>query len=329
MSEAQIAAPAPVDLNNLATIEVVLDNPEIRKMEPGSEAFQTAVNEKLAEAPEVPVTDKEAVVAADATPDADEVEVQEKSKKGFTKRIKHVLGERDTARADNARLAAELAALKATPPAQAVETHVQSPDYSQGFDKAKPQSHEFNTLGEFTEALTDWKADQREFARSQEKQAERVQTEQRKVASAWDIREAAVKEANEDYEAVVSLDTLGGANITKPSHTASREFLAASQHGPEVLYQLLQNDELTQKFKAAAPVQQVAMLAKLEATVEAATQKAPKAVGSRLPPEPPTKHKPGAGKVEATPLTTLADSGDFGAYARQRDAEEKARRVKK
>jgi hypothetical protein len=326
----------PVDLNDPAVVGLVLRNPEVRQLVPGSDEFSTAVR-KLTETQATPVVTTETERSSPdetVTPEAQEVEEETeagdepvKSGKGFKRRITQLAKARDEAKAEAVRLQAELAALKNPPTAQAAA----QAQVSYTFETPKPQLHEFKDLGEFTEALTDWKDAKRSHERELVRQADQVRKAVEETAKTWETREAKVKAELEDYEAVVNVDGLETVNLTKTSHDQARAFLTDSDHGPEVLYRLLSDDELSAKFKAATPVQQVKVLTKLEAQVEAERKESPSnstttTTGRTAPPAPPPNLASRTGvKVSSVKLSEVAERGDFTEFARLRAAQIKAR----
>jgi hypothetical protein len=172
--------------------------------------------------------------------------------------------------------------------APASEAKQESTPPASTFDqtKPKPKMDEFDSIEEFTEALTDWKADERDFKRN-------IEAQQKQVLDAWNARRQAAQEAHADYEKVLSA---ASDVMLSPAH--QRLFLE-SEAGAELAYQLAKDPSELKQFAAMDPLKAARLFGKLEAqfssdssdTTETRTSKAPKPIrpiggrnaGSSLP----------------------------------------------
>ncbi len=139
---------------------------------------------------------------------------------------------------------------------------------------SRPKVEDFETYDDFTEALTDWKLDQRDQKRDATQRAEAQ-------ATTWQQRAAAAKESLPDFERVLSEST---APMTKDM----AEVLRDSEHGPALAYHLAKNPAEAERIARLSPLAAARELGRIEATLSApkAPAAAPKKVTSA--PTPPT-----------------------------------------
>lgn len=295
------------------------------------------VKETVKEEPVKEVVKEAVVLDEDATDDADEtetedqedksaevvVEKQKNIKSSFKKRVDQLQIEREEARAESAALRKQLEQhTRQEEEAKAVEQPKQQ-------DQNKPQSFQYNTLAEFQEALVDWKLAQRDRVDDKRQRDQIMAAQAKSRETTWNTRETAAKVDLGDYDAVVTQDLLRDTNLLNASHTASREFLTESEHGPVVLYNLGENTALAKSFAEASSIQQIKILTRLESSIESAqaarsvntdSKAAKKAVDL---PAPPKKHgNPGIRGSDKT----IAEAADFSEYARIRAPEIKTAR---
>lgn len=135
------------------------------------------------------------------------------------------------------------------------------------FDKPKPKLEDFDSIEAFTDALTDWKADEREWKRTQADEQAKQQKEAQTVLDRWNQRKAEVQKQHADYDEV--LEEVSDVKLS-PAH--QRIFLE-SEHGPELAYALAQDREALEKFAGMSPLAAARYLGKLEASLT--TESAP------------------------------------------------------
>lgn len=260
------------DLNDPTVVEMAFSEETLKSLPLGSAEFNAAVAKiKAAETnenSEVPADDAteqeddEAEDSEDTSSEdeenTDETEQTRKPKRGMLKRIEKLVEEK-------AELKRQLeAAYKADKVAEVKDKIADAIDKSSTFEAPKPKFADFETLEDYTEALTEWKLDKREHDRQVEAQKKEVLQAHTEAVSTWHEKEAEVKKEFSDYAKVVNIDVLTDVN---PSD-AAKAFLSECDVGPKVLYTLLSDKETAAQFKKVSPVQQVKMLTKIEMSLE-------------------------------------------------------------
>src|SRR5205823_2073991 len=134
-----------------------------------------------------------------------------------------------------------------------------------GFDKPKPKIDDFKRMDEYTEALTDWRIEKREFDKNQEAV---VRTNQEKAKTAFESfrtkgaeleKEMGLKPG--DFDVTVSDESF------KLYPQANRELLE-SPFGTQIAYEIASDEERSEAFAAMSESQQVKYIGKLEAKYE-------------------------------------------------------------
>ncbi len=136
-------------------------------------------------------------------------------------------------------------------------------------DPAKPKPEQFQNYDEFTEALKDWKIEQREQKRTERERAETT-------ASTWNQRAQATRQTLPDFDAVLS-------SSTAPMTKAMAETIQDSEKGPEVAYHLAKNPAEAARIAQLSPFAAARELGKLEVSLSA-----PKVQKTTTAPTPPT-----------------------------------------
>lgn len=257
-----------VQVNDAAVVSAMIKDPEIRKLSPGSDEFKVAV-EKLSTEKVPSEATAEAKgddrASADTTDDSDS-EPRKKSK-GLEKRFSQLTSERDEANRKAAELEARLKALEAQRGVQeepAAQPLTFKPDE---FHKAKPDINSFPTYAEYHEALLDWRDEKKEWDLQQKQVIAKAQEIQKTVLTSWETREQATKNRVEGYDQLVDKDFITEFS-TRVASKESLQFLLESEAGPDLLYELAEDDAKMAGFKSMSPVKQVAYLSKLEAKYE-------------------------------------------------------------
>ena len=294
-------------LTDAEVASAAVRDPELRKLPAGSEEYQVALAE-LAKG-------KKATEATAGAKGDDQASTDEQpKKKGLERRFSELTSERDAAKARAAELEARLAALEAKTETR-TEPDTEPTIQPDEFDKPKPSADKFETYADYVEALADWKLEKRDFDAAQKVRVAEVQQKQAEVVSSWDAREEATKERVEGYDQLVDADFMQSFT----SGTASREamtYLLESEAGPDLLYELAEDDAKLAGFKSMSPVKQVAYLARLEAkfdkTEPVTTSKAP----------PPSKALPkGKTVVQTKPIDPRNGPLSFSDYQAWRKAQ--------
>lgn len=187
---------------------------------------------------------------------------------GVAKRIGKLLAEK---RAAEQR--AEDAERRLAPGSQPAKEQAQPPAAPQP-QMGKPVSASFETYEAYVEALTDWKVEQSNAARSQREAAQ-------KTAENWKTRSADARTAHPDYDQV-----LAEAEST-PISRAMHETIAESDLGPELVYFLAKNPDDAARIAKLPPLAAAREIGKLEATLSAKPEKPAAAAPAKPLPKPP------------------------------------------
>jgi hypothetical protein len=222
--------------------------------EVGSETQTSeAVNEESATSQEVEQTQEQAAGEESATSEGAEAtqtteekgsepeKVEAQKEPAAVTELKRVRKRAQSAEQEAAYLRGKLDAL------QTGRTETQTPAAIPG----KPVQSNFQTYEDFTEALTDWKLDQRDAARSQE-------TEQRETdRSIQTIVEKGVKKYGEDFQ-----DRLLDRSFQVSP--AMRQAIDSSEASVDILHALMENPKESARIARLSPVLAGKEIAKLE-----------------------------------------------------------------
>jgi hypothetical protein len=168
------------------------------------------------------------------------------------------------------------------------------------YEKPKPKLEDFDSIETFTDALTDWKADKRDFDNAQKAEQSRAQADAQKVLDGWNSRTADAKKSHADYNEVLS--SVDDVELS-PAH--QRIFLE-SEHGPELAYQLAQDRESLEKFAGMNPLAAARFLGKLEASLSSEAAPDENTVSKAPRPVRPVGARASAGKFNVADAS-LAD----------------------
>lgn len=149
-------------------------------------------------------------------------------------------------------------------------------------DPKEPKAEDFKTVGEYTEALAEYKVEKK-FAEREARQAqERQEAAARAAQAELNKRIATVVKEIPDYAEVIA-----DSDIDVPPHMAV--YIAESPVGPHIGYYLTKHPEDFDRINALSPIRAIAELGKLEdrkpwvKKVEAKEPDAEPAVVSRAP----------------------------------------------
>jgi hypothetical protein len=300
----------------------VVKDPEIRKLSPGSEEFNAAVvriqkdgpAEKSEEAPASDSKKETSKNKENSTEDKDEGETKKSSKSGLERRFSEITGERDEARRKAADLEDRLAKLEA---AQGTKKESSSePSFTpQEFQKDKPGIEKFETYADYQEALVDWKLEKKEFELEQKKVVAQAQEKQKEVISTWDAKEKVTKDRVEGYDQLIDESFMN--KFTKA--VASKESLAyllESDFGPDLLFELAEDEAKMEGFKSMSGVKQVAYLTRLERKFEkedTGNSQEKSTTGNSVSKAPPPSKNLPKGKANVAKDISHGVS-DFGTY---------------
>jgi len=229
--------------------EVTEPTEEIQKVETAATSEVVETEEVETEESENEETELEASKKED--------EPLKKKKGGFQRRVDKLTREKEELKRDNDFWKAK--ALAADKPAGDVDAKkVVAADSSK-----KPDSKDFETHEQFTEALADWKYEQK---RAVEKAQEREAQVRKDMAAQKDTHINRIKEfekAHPDFED--AMESIRNVNAHNDIHAA----IMNSDIGPAIMYELAGKPEEFAKIVAMDPVAAVKAIGKLEAKLEA------------------------------------------------------------
>lgn len=217
----------------------------------------TEVNAEQQPAPEVnPDTlEKKAVEAEEENPEPPEAKPDEeglRDDKGRFKGAQARIDELTRARREAERERDYYKGLAA--PKQAPQTG------SEAAPAQKPTADQYGDYGDYVEALTDWKADQRDAQRNTAeatRSADRAADLQRQ---AWATKVSAVETTLTDYAEIV-----GNSDLPIAGHVA--EALMEADRGPELAYYFAQHQHELAKLNAMSNARAAIELGRIEATL--------------------------------------------------------------
>jgi hypothetical protein len=249
--------------------------------------------------------------ASEVSPEGDEEESesdeqpgaeQPKRKGGFQRRIDKLTREKRELEARIAALEAKLAGGAGTgaPPGEA--EHQARPAEAPG----KPRPEDFDTYEAYTEALTDWKLEQRERERAR-------QDAERRVFESWMERIDAARKAHPDFDEVVDSDT--------PVSAAMQQAILESDQGAEIAYWLGKHPEEAERISKLPPIAAIREIGRIEALLSSKKEPSPKpkATITRAP-KPVTPVSGGKASLTGD-IYDPALAEDYTAWERARRAE--------
>lgn len=127
----------------------------------------------------------------------------------------------------------------------------------------KPRQEDFESFADYTEALTDWKTDQKLKARDAEAQKKQLETQQRKLVETYSERAKAFAEKVEDFEDVLS----EVEDVTLPA--ALQELIISSENGPQLAYELAKNRKELERITKLSPLALAREVGRIENRIEA------------------------------------------------------------
>jgi hypothetical protein len=201
----------------------------------------------------------------------------EKRAQGVQKRIDELTREKHEALRLAQTLAERLQAAGQGDEAKPKATHVGTPDPSQ-----------FSTYEDYIDALTDFKIEQRETARTQQYRQAQAQREQ---AAMQERAQAQLSKGAEKYADFYEVVTDPSLPVTGTMAAA----MAEAENGADVAYYLGTNPKEAQRIASLSPTRQAIEIGKIEAKLSAQ----PVTEATKAP--PPIKPLSGVGKVETDP----------------------------
>ncbi len=125
-------------------------------------------------------------------------------------------------------------------------------------DRPKPKMDDFDSIEAFTENLSDWKADERDWKKEQTAAQAKAKTAADSLLSDWNTRTEAAKQEHADYDKV--LKAVEDIKLS-PAH---QRILLESEHGPELAYLLAQDPDELKRIADLSPLAAARAIGKLE-----------------------------------------------------------------
>jgi len=240
----------------------------------------------------------------------DEAPNPPKRKGGYQKRIDKLTREKHELAARVSELEARLAGnAPAGEKASGTDTAAAKPDSS---PEGKPKPEDFETYEEFSEALTEWKLEQRERQKLEAERQREAERRRQEALAAWQNRQEEARRAHPDYDEVLS----DADDVPLPG--AMQAAILESERGPEIAYFLAKNRSEAKRIAGlASPIAIAREIGRIEASLASAPKPKPNLTRA---PKPITPVKPGTG----APAKSIYDpslAGDYNAWERARNAQ--------
>src|SRR5215510_6986732 len=265
-------------------------------------------------APEESASTEAPEPAATTAPDSEPDDVQEAGSPRGGSRQRKI----DRLIRENSELQQRLRALEQPAPAAAPPTPSAPPPVAGG--PPRPDLNDYKTLEDYTEALTEWKLDQREERRKAD-EAQRAAEAIRKAEQAgWTAKEQAAQKAHPDYQELIESTPIPQG----PGVMAARQALLEDEHGAEILYWLAKNPVELKLVASLSPARAILYIGKLAAAYGSPAPENPKPKVSSAPrPPSPISH----GTVKSAPDVNDEDFArrDFRGWNRVREAQLKGK----
>ena len=149
----------------------------------------------------------------------------------------------------------------------------------------RPDLKDFTTLEEYTEALTEWKLDQREERRKADEQKRAAETAAQALQDSWSAKQQAAAQVHPDYDELMEATAIP----VGPGVLAARQALLEEDHGAEILYWLASRPAELKRIAALTPARAILEIGKLAASLTAPASpetSRPKVSSAPRPPSP-------------------------------------------
>lgn len=148
----------------------------------------------------------------------------------------------------------------------------------------RPSPDDFKTADEYTEALTDWKVDQKFQAREAKTHKEKVNSAVQERLSKHQARVDVFSNSHSDFEDIVE----SVSHIPLPM--AIQETIVDSDHSPELMYELAKDPKELKRICSLSPLAAAREIGKIEARVSKleTTSSPSKEKTTTKTPKPPT-----------------------------------------
>ena len=146
-------------------------------------------------------------------------------------------------------------------------------------EPGRPELKSFQTLEDYTEAVTKWTLDKRDALARAEAQKSELKAQQ----DSWTARDSAAAKAHPDYR-----DLIDGTEAPQgPGVWAARQAMLEDDQGAEILYWLASRPAEFQRIAALTPAKAVLEVGKIAASIASPPENPkPKVTGAPRPPGP-------------------------------------------
>lgn len=234
-------------------------------------APEKSVEQKQFENSDASETESEVEVDSDESEaETDEVEAKEKPKKksGIQRRIDKLNAAKAAAQQEAEYWKREALKTATAPKHDAQESQKPEVEAKTAQVDGKPNPDSFDTYVEYVEALTEWKIEQRDKAKSADAEKSKLETDQKKAIEAYAAREKAFKEKTKDYD-----DVLEAVDDIVASPALVKE-LVESENSAELVYALAKDRAEFERINALPPQALARALGRLEAKIASQPSKA-------------------------------------------------------
>lgn len=208
---------------------------------------------------------------------------------------------------ENAELQKRLQALEQTAKPPAVEVLPPKP-------AGKPDLKDYTTLESYTEALTEWKLDQREAKAKADEEKRAAESALQAQQDNWTAREKAALNAHPDYRELVESTEIP----VGPGVLAMRQALLEEDAGAEILYHLASHPAELKRVAGLSPAKAILEIGKLAAHFTGNPENPKPKVSSA--PRPPSPLPSGTGRVTES-IHDDETARDFKRWTRLREAQ--------
>lgn len=187
-------------------------------------------------------------------------------------------------------------------------------------DPEMPKQDDFKTVGEYADAVIEYKLDKRDRERQDKAAKSAQETEETRIRREFVTRQDAVMKELPDYTAV-----LERSEIDLPKH--AMQYVMESDQGPRLAYHLAKNPQEADRIAQLSPIRAIAELGKLEVRLEKPAKQESKAEQLAVSKAPsPIKPLGSDGTVPVHKDPADMNFQELRAYERQKEADRRARR---
>lgn len=265
-----------VDLSNPEVAELVMNDPDITKLQVGSEEFKSAMSEKLNKKKE---EDSEDVASDGDVEDQETTEVDSedeesneetpkenvKSKKGKTARIDELTRDKRQAQRELEAARQEIERLKKA--TSATQQPVEADE-----ELKPPRYEDFDHMDDYNAARDEYVLAKFRKEQETQKQTSAIEQDRANYLKTWQKAYDELTEQYPDVPEVVNSDVLNTVELSNGARLAIKEL---GELGPVAVYTLLKDEEMLADFMEASEVKQIKIIGKIEDRIARQTDDEP------------------------------------------------------